>query len=178
VANSSHKKLFFAAIYIIFITLFDVFSYGVIYQQKLQKENYRNPVLQWVFEEKTTGEGLIEVPRYRVIQKTLEIAGILLIFIYCGLPAAIGLVISHYLLTYDFLYYVFLNEIHTVKNFDNTFITYWLVNWYQSGYFILKPFNHVYFYISGIAGIVIALLSGFIPVREKSLFIPSPFRRE
>ncbi|HEY3251801.1 MAG TPA: hypothetical protein VGK25_11845 [Ignavibacteria bacterium] len=169
VTKSVHKKLLFVIIYIIIITLFDAYSFGIIYQQKIQQENYQHPVWSWVFWEsgKESGAEHVEVPRYRLIQKALEISGILVVLFYCGFPAALGLVISHYLLTYDFLFYLFLNELNNLKNFDNTFIPYWLMNWYQVGYFLLKPFNHLNFYLSGAAGLVIAIGSCFVNEKVK-----------
>jgi hypothetical protein len=109
----------------------------------------------------------VTVPRYRVIQKTLEISGILVILFICGLWPAAGLVVSHYLLTYDLLFYIVLNDTGGFRNFEQSTNPYWLQNWYQSGYFILKPFNSLYFYISGFAGLAAAF--AFCFVRGKKL---------
>src|SRR4030095_299105 len=179
--KSVTKKLLFVSIYIIFITLFDVYSYGVVYQQKIQKENYKSAVWEWIFKESVIpvkggnhSTVHIEVPRYRFIQKTLEIGGIILILFFCGLPAAIGLAASHYLLTYDFLYYFFLNQLHTLTSLDNTFTPYWLMNWYQSGYLLLQPFNHINFIVSGALGILAALMGCIVQIpvlKRKKEFI-------
>ena len=93
--RSTGIKLLFVVSYIILI----------IYQQKIKEEGYSNPVWSWVFHE-TTEDGIISVPMYRVIQKTVEIAGIIIIFYYCGLWCTIGLLIAHYLLSFDLLFYI------------------------------------------------------------------------
>ena len=167
IQKSSVKVLFILG-YIILITLFDSYSYGIIYQQKIKKENYSNPVWSWVFQEskplplvKGEAEGVehVTVPHYRIIQKTIEITGALIIFYFCGFWCFIGLLISHYLLAYDLLFYIVLNQINLFHEFQYSFAPYWLQNWYQVGYLVLRPFNPVVFWICGIGGMVIALLS-------------------
>lgn len=172
--RSVYSKLLFVILYIAAITLFDAYSYGIIYQEKIQKGNYHHPVWSWVFRESTPSEQEsgkesqsehITVPRYRAIQKILEIGGILVVLFYCGLWPAIGLVISHYLLTYDLLFYLILNP-GFIKVMESSVNPYWLQNWYQIGFFIFNPFRSLYFYIFGFAGLTIALLSCFLPAKK------------
>jgi hypothetical protein len=160
-------KLIFVLSYIIIITLFDCYSYGIIYQQKIKQEGYSNSVWSWVFQE-STENGIISVPRYRVIQKTIEIAGLVLIFYYCGVWCTIGLLIAHYLLSFDLLFYIFLNQTHLFADFEKYNLTYWLRYPYQAGYYLLQPFNAVRFYIMGLTGIIIALIFCYIPREMKN----------
>jgi len=157
-------RAIFVLSYIILITFFDVYSYGIIYQEKIKQENYSSPVWSWVFKEsgKETGNEHIQVTRYRIIQTSLETLGIIIIFYYCGLWSAIGLLVSHYLLSYDLLFYIILNKTYLFAEFQRYNSTYWLQNWYQAGHFILDPFNPVVFYILGFSGIIIALLFSMI----------------
>jgi hypothetical protein len=159
-------KLIFVLSYIIIITLFDSYSYGTIYQQKIKGEGYSNPALSWVFHE-SSENGIVSVPRYRVIQKSIEIAGLIIIFYYCGLWCTVGLLIAHYLLSFDLLFYIFLNQTQLFGDFEKYNLTYWLQYSYQAGYYLLQPFNAVRFYIMGFFGIIIALGSCFIPNRVK-----------
>lgn len=163
--RSTGIKLLFVVSYIILITLFDSYSYGIIYQQKIKEEGYSNPVWSWVFHE-TTEDGIISVPMYRVIQKTVEIAGIIIIFYYCGLWCTIGLLIAHYLLSFDLLFYIILNKTYLFTEFERLNDTYWLRYPYQAGYFLLQKFNPVVFYVTGFTGIVASLGSCFIGKRE------------
>jgi hypothetical protein len=59
--------------YIILITLFDSYFYGVVYQQKMAEDtHYKNSFTGWMFKEQKSPEtGIIEVPNYRMIQKSL-----------------------------------------------------------------------------------------------------------
>lgn len=161
-------KVLFVLGYIIIITLFDSYSYGIIYQQKIKKENYSNPVWSWVFKESGSERvnEHITVPHYRIIQKTIEITGALIVFYFCGLWCFIGILISHYLLTYDLLFYIVLNQTYFFHEFQYQYTPYWLQNWYQAGYLVLKPFNPVIFCICGIGGIVIAIGTSFIKTRR------------
>jgi hypothetical protein len=154
--------------YMVFITLFDVYSYGIVYQQKIKQENYSGGVWTWVFKEsgKEYDTEHITVPRYRMIQKSIELIGLLIIIYYCGLWSAIGLALSHYLLSYDLLFYLILNQTYLFAEFQKYNSAYWLQNWYQAGYFVLNPFNPLIFYISGFAGIVIALLFPLIRIKK------------
>ena len=113
-------KILFVLGYIIIITLFDSYSYGIIYQQKIKQEGYSNPVWSWVFQEsgqEANGEH-ITVPHYRIIQKTIEITGALIVFYFCGFWCFIGLLISHYLLSYDLLFYIVLNQTYLFHEFQ------------------------------------------------------------
>jgi hypothetical protein len=158
--SSPGAKLAVVTAYIAVITMFDVYFYGIVYQQEIKSGAGTNPLCRWVFVEsgREAGDEHITVPRYRVIQKSLEISGLLLALYFCGWLAASGLILSHYLLTYDLLFYLILNPGFIGELQRSGMEPYWLVNPYQIGYFILKPFNAVNFYISGFAGILIAVI--------------------
>jgi len=168
IVRSPHIKMLIVLGYIIIITLFDVYCYGIIYQEKIKKENYHPPVWSWVFWE----SGAEHVMHYRIIQKTLELGGILLVLYFCGLWPAVGLVLSHYMLSYDMLFYLILNP-SFINELERTVNPYWLQNWYQIGYIILKPFNSLYFYVSGTTGLLIAVLFCYIPLRKDDSIPPS-----
>jgi len=162
---SAKAKLIFVLSYIILITLFDSYSYGIIYQQKIKVEGYTNPVWTWVFHE-TTNNGIISVPKYRIIQKAVEIGGIIIIFYFCGLWCSVGLLIAHYLLSFDLLFYLILNKTYMFAEFERLNNTYWLRYPYQAGYFLLQQFNPVVFYIMGFTGIALSVSSCFIGKRK------------
>ena len=125
---------------------------------------------EWLFlEKKQEGSGSepVSVTRYRVIQKTIEISGFIVILYYCGLWVALGLLISHYMLTYDLLFYIAMGQTYLFAGFEKNVNTYWLQNRYQIGYFIFKPFNSVYFWISGFAGILLAAGSCYVTGKKK-----------
>ena len=162
-------KLLFVLSYIVLITLFDSYCFGIIYQQKIKQEGCSNPVWTWVFKE-SGGElegGIITVPRYRVIQKIIEISGLIVVFYFCGVWCTAGLLIAHYLLSFDLLFYILLNKTYLFAEFEKNNVTYWLRYSYQAGYFLLNPFNAVRFYVMGFAGIAIALTMCFISGSEK-----------
>lgn len=166
---NTRTRLIFVSVYIILITLFDAYGYGIVYQQKIKEENYTNQFWSWVFHEtgRESATEHIQVPRYRIIQKSIEAVGIIIVLYFCGVWTAIGLLLSHYLMTYDLLFYLVLNKTYLFGEFQKYNSTYWLQNWYQSGYFILQPFNSVYFHISGIMGIVIPVAFCFIKLPKK-----------
>ena len=120
-------------------------------------------------ESKSEQEGVnehITVPHYRIIQKSLEILGILIIFYFCSVWSSLGLLFSHYLLTYDLFFYLFLNQTYLFREFQNQYSPYWLQNCYQAGYFLLQPFNPMLFYISGITGIMVAVVLSLIKIER------------
>lgn len=165
---SSKAKLLFVISYIVLITLFDSYSYGIVYQQKIKHEGYNNPVWTWVFKE-SGGElegGIVTVPRYRIIQKIIEISGLIIVFYFCGMWCTIGLLIAHYLLSFDLLFYIVLGQTSSFAFFEKYNLTYWLRYQYQAGYFLLNPFNAARFYVMGFAGIGIALVSCFIKEKK------------
>ena len=164
--RSTSIKLLFVIAYIIIITLFDSCSYGIIYQQKIKEEDYSNPVWSWVFHE-TKEDGIISVPRYRIIQKVIEVGGLVIIFYYCGLWCTIGLLIAHYLLSFDLFFYLILNKTYLFAEFERLNDTYWLRYPYQAGYFLLQRFNPVVFYIMGFTGIASAIGSCFIENKKR-----------
>lgn len=157
-------KLLFVIGYIILITLFDSYCYGIIYQQKIKQEKYDNPVWIWVFKESGAEceGGIVTVTRYRVIQKIIEITGLIIVFYFCGVWCTAGLLIAHYLLSFDLMFYIVLGQTDSFAFFENYNLTYWLRYQYQAGYFLLNPFNAARFYIMGFFGIAIALMMCFV----------------
>jgi len=164
--HSTSFKLVFALSYIILITLFDSYLYGIIYQQKIKEDGYSNPVWSWVFHE-TKEDGIVLVPRYRVIQKVIEVGGLIIIFYYCGLWCAFGLLIAHYLLSFDLLFYLILNKTYLFTEFEKNNVTYWLRYPYQAGYFLLQQFNPIVFYIMGFTGLAAAVGSCFMGKKKR-----------
>jgi len=153
----------------VLITLLDSYSYGIIYQRKIKLEGYSNPVWNWVFEE-SGGEnegGIVTVPRYRVIQKSIEFTGLLLVFYFCGGWCTIGLIIAHYFMSFDLLFYILLKQTYLFAEFEKHNSAYWLRYAYQAGYFILNPFKGLIFYVSGITGIIMSVLFCFLPARYR-----------
>jgi hypothetical protein len=110
--------------------------------------------------------GIISVPRYRIIQKIVEIGGLIVVFYFCGVWCTAGLLIAHYLLSFDLLFYIVLGQTGSFTFFEKYNFTYWLRYGYQAGYFLLNPFNAVRFYIMGLSGITIALMTCFIPGKK------------
>lgn len=157
-------RIIFVLSYILLIALFDSYCYGIVYQQKIKKENYSNPVWTKVFHETGTRANAenTSVPTYRIIQKSVELLGLIIVFYFCGFWSTLGLVISHYLLTYDLLYYLILNQTYYFHNFQLLYSPYWLQNWYQAGYFVLQPFNPAIFYLCGFSGIALAIILCFL----------------
>lgn len=157
-------------LYIIFITLFDCYFYGIVYQQKMAENNqYKNGFYGRLFEEQKSPEtGIITVPNYRIIQKTIEIAGLLVILYFCGILPALGIVLAHYFMSFDLLFYLLLNQTGLFAEFERFNNAYWLQYWYQAGYFLLNPFNTIAFYASGLTGIALAISSCFVKVKNKS----------
>ena len=161
---STKGKLLFVIGYIIIITLFDSYCYGIIYQQKIKQDNNNHPVWTWVFKESGTEYegGIVTVPRYRVIQKIIEITGLIIVFYFCGVWCTAGLLIAHYLLSFDLLFYVVLGQTGSLAFFEKYNLAYWLRYQYQAGYFLLNPFNAVRFYVMGFSGIAVALMMCFV----------------
>jgi hypothetical protein len=157
---STKGRVLLVFFYIVLITLFDSYTYGIIYQQKIKQEGYSNPVWNWVFEESGGGNegGIVTVPRYRVIQKSIEITGLIIVFYFCGIWCEIGLITAHYFMSFDLLFYILLKQTYLFEEFEKYNSTYWLRYPYQAGYFILNPFKGIVFYVSGAAGLAASIL--------------------
>ena len=90
----------------------------------------------------------------------------IIVFYFCGVWCTVGLLIAHYLLSFDLLFYIVLGHTDSFTFFEKYNLTYWLRYQYQVGYFLLNPFNAVRFYVMGFAGIAIALTMCFISGSE------------
>lgn len=169
--SSTKFKLAIVLFYIFIITVFDSYTYGVVYQQKMaNNKNYVNTFTVWLFnEQKTSSPGIFDVPNYRMLQKTLEIGGLLAVLYFCGYLPAIGIALSHYFMSYDLLFYIILKQTHVFRYYEMYNSTYWLQNWYQAGYYLLNPFDRIMFYTSGFAGIALAIIFCFAKVEKQKI---------
>ncbi|RPI13471.1 MAG: hypothetical protein EHM58_18420 [Ignavibacteriae bacterium] len=169
--NTPRQKLAFVLAYILLISLFDSYTYGIVYQQKMaNNQNYINKFTVWLFEEqKSSSSHILDVPNYRMLQKTLEIGGLIAVFYFCGFLPAIGILLSHYFMSYDLLFYIILKQTQIFSVYEMYNNTYWLQNWFQAGYYFLNPFDRVMFYTSGFAGIALAITLCFVKVRKKTI---------
>ena len=155
--------------YILLGTLFDAYAYGIVYQKRIQQQGCTDPVWTWVFSESVSSTGIVTVPRYRVIQKVVEISGWIAVAYYGGLWCAAGVLVAHYFVSFDLLFYVFLGQTHIFVAFEETNATYWLRHPYQAGYFLQDPFQGARFYALGLTGIASALGSCWVPQDCKKL---------
>lgn len=169
--SSTEFKLAFVIFYILFVSLFDSYTYGIVYQQKMaNNHNYVNTFTVWLFNEQNSSTpGIIDVPNYRMLQKTIEIGGLLAVLYFCGSLPAIGIALSHYFMSYDLLFYIILGQTRVFPSYEIYNNTYWLRNWFQAGYFLLNPFDHIMFYTSGFAGLALAITFCFAKVKRKEI---------
>jgi hypothetical protein len=135
-----------------------------------ENKQYKTQFTGWMFEEhKTSQPGVTEVPNYRLIQKSIEIGGLLAVLYLCGIFPAIGIALSHFFMSYDLLFYLFLKQTAVFSEYEKFNNTYWLQNWYQAGYFLLNPFNTVVFYTLGFAGITLAVTLCFAKIKKPEI---------
>lgn len=170
--RSTTYKLAFVLSYIIIVSLFDSYTYGIVYAQKMaNNHNYVNTFTTWLFEEQNPKSGFFDVPNYRMLQKTLEIGGLLVVLYFCGVLPAFGLLLSHYFMSYDLLFFIILKTTYIFAEYEMYNSTYWLQNWYQAGYYLLNPFHRIMFYTSGIAGIALAITFSFARIKRPEIKI-------
>jgi len=97
--------------------------------------------------------------RYRyIIQKPLEIG--LLIFLYFlthNFGLIFSILISHYWLIYDRLFTVFLNREFMIKKIDEDPV--WLKYWFQSGFWLFKPYKYWKYNLSFLIGLIFSFIS-------------------
>lgn len=138
------------------LAILDALLYGYFYEQQKNKLWF----LFWELKYK----GKVIVPIYRVLQGSLDILVMYLIYDYTGLYGLIGFVIAWYLMLKEFLYYVFMWQWQNLLNFETYDIdTYWLKRLYFSGYWLFKKgFKFKLFAGSAIAGLIILIISNLI----------------
>lgn len=152
-------------IYILVIVFLDTFLYGYCYEIKIKKLN-TNPGLYSASVFNTIYE-FLKVPinwlfdktiRYRILQKIFEILG--LFFVYISTDSfipVIGLLIAHYFQTFDFLYYVIMNQLDVVETSYQH-----LLRWYGVGYILWFVNSGIFvpmsFFIFGGLGLIFSLV--------------------
>ena len=155
-------------IYFFAIVLLDSFLYGYCYEIKLRgfelsRGLFKFSIFDWIF-------GLIKTPvawlfddirRYRVFQKLVELSGLIIIFVNFGWMPLIGLLLAHYLQSFDLGYYVVLDQVDLIHtSYDH------LIKWYTFGgvlwYINSHAYNPIQFVVSGILGFILLSILGSI----------------
>ena len=152
-------------IYFLALVLLDSFLWGYCYEQKMLKlntnkgffnlkvfdsiSNLIKPITSFLFS---------KVIIYRIFQKILEISGLVAIYFLTGsFTPIVGLILAHYFMSFDFGYYVVLNQFGLLKESHAH-----LIKWYTLGGLVFKTdsetFNTKLFVIFGLMGILILTL--------------------
>ena len=156
-------------IYYLVLVFLDSFLYGYCFEIRLKgydtnegifKGRFWNriylillPVLKILFDKET---------RYRIFQKALEIGGAVLVcylYDWFWLPMA-GIVLAHYLMSFDLGYYVLMNQFSLLQTSHQH-----LQNWYQVGGFISAieyTFDTWSFVFLGVFGILFLIITGVV----------------
>lgn len=133
-------------LYIVIITLLDVWIYG---------SHEKNPEkFKWLFN---------PVIRYRILQKLWEIAGLGAIYLLFGIYPVMGLLIGHYCLLYDRLYYLFNRQEYLLFDYQERDVNvFWLRKIWNIGFFALRPFQVWKFNLVALIGFTIAIIFSII----------------
>lgn len=153
------------SLYNFLIPYLDSFQYGFIYQFSIKKLNSYNIGIfnhsifyklfnmfekqwKWIFQEKIDSDGHTVVKRYRILQKIIEIiSGILLFYLiifvlgfvwYIGLISLLCIVMTYIFTTYEFEFYIMLNQLDSVKIYK---APHWLLRKYFILYYI-QPYSY------------------------------------
>lgn len=159
----------YSIIYFLVLVLLDSFLWGFCYEQKMLKLNTNKGLFNGkVFDsisnliKPITDFLFSKVIIYRVFQKVLEISGLIgIYFLTNSFLPIIGLLLAHYLMSYDLGYYAVLNQFSLLKTSHTH-----LIKWYTLGGIVFKTdakaFNTKLFIIFGIMGIALILLFGML----------------
>lgn len=142
-------------LYILLITLHDCYFYGVLYEKRQSNFFLVRPL--W---------------HYRIYQKLVEIAGLVFLFyLFESWPQIIGLLLAHYFMTFDRLYYVFMRQEYLIKEYEtHIHAPFWLSYPWQFGFVMWKlnpgakgnNYSAMTFTGSALLGLAVALLLNII----------------
>lgn len=159
----------YSIIYFLVLVLLDSFLWGFCYEQKMLKLNTNKGLFNGkVFDsisniiKPITDFLFSKVIIYRIFQKVLEISGLIgIYFLTNSFLPIVGLLLAHYLMSYDLGYYVVLNQFGLLKTSHTH-----LIKWYTLGGIVFKTdakaFNTKLFVIFGLMGIALILLFGML----------------
>lgn len=154
---------YYSIIYFLLAVLFDSFFFGFCYEIKL-KGLYLNRGIfnSRIFDTIYNGiSGFVEflfskMIIYRIVQKIFEIMGLIIIWQLTGsyIPV-IGLILSHYFMSYDLGYYFLMNQFE-IAEISNKHLNRWYI--FGGWIFLLNGhFDRKQFIISGIIGLLFIL---------------------
>ncbi len=152
-------------LYILVILFLDTFLYGYCYEIKIQRLGtnsglYSAPIFNTIYEflQAPINWLFSNVVNYRVFQKLIEISGLVLVYISTGsVVPVIGLLVAHYFQTFDFLYYVVMDQLNLVQTSYQH-----LLRWYGVGYVLWFINSGVFvpmsFFVFGGLGFIFSLI--------------------
>jgi len=143
-------------ILLISLAVLDAFLYGYFYEQKKNK--------LWILFWELEFKGRVIVPVYRMLQGTLDIVALYLVYTNGGIIPLIGFIVAWYCMLKEYLYYIFMWQWQEMLNYE-TYAedTYWLKRIYFSGLWLFRSgFKFWRFTLSAIAGLIILIISNLI----------------
>lgn len=164
-----------AFIYLILATLLNGFLFGYIYQIKILKYKCNPGVFvipafdwiysvspafwRWFFRPKLVSNFFLlgnQPVKYRLFQFVLFLCACAAAYTHDGWISVAAVALSHYLLTYDFLTYVWLEQLDEAKNlpvapamYDN----------FKIGRLLFKPYSYKKFLFCSLLGLTMVLFS-------------------
>ena len=149
-------------ILLISLAIIDALLYGYYYEQKKNKLWF----LFWELHYK--GRNIL--PVYRILQGSLDIIALHLVYTNSGLIPLIGFMAAWYLMLKEFSYYILLWQWQVMLDYENNNEdVYWLKRIYFSGYWLFKfPRDSLHKYtfrkfaISAVTGLILIIVSNLI----------------
>lgn len=170
------ENLIYNLLYYFLLVLNDSLFYGVFKEHFIQGSNYGRGIFHskfwdwlylkfhkqifWLMNELPQPQKIFIIKidcNYRwLLQKPLEIGLAILIFYLSGFNwyLLLGVIISHYFLSYDFTYCIVLNQTYLLHQ-PNQWKPLWLMYPFQIGYWLFKNYNFKKYMWSAIIGFIL-----------------------
>ena len=158
------------------IVFLDGLMYGMMFERKICGQEYGSGIygwwgvswmvdrlygIFWRFWNWLFAVKWVEPVRYRILQKVIEVGGLFLVFWYGGIWQVVGILWAFYWLLNDYGYYVLTGQLWIAKGYKQAV---WLTAMYQSGYWILNPYDYRRFRLSAAIGLIGLVISTFIKI--------------
>jgi hypothetical protein len=152
------------------MVLMESFQYGYIFQSKILGLDfgdgiYGGKLSRYLYERfRVNWEYLFKAKKgipykYRIIQCITRGLGVIIVGYMCGILSAVGLLLSYYFLSVDFMFYTVMGQLWVARQYEQVR---WLSDYVQSGRWMFQPYVFWKFVGSAIIGICLLIISNII----------------
>ena len=158
------------------LVVLDALMYGYIYEHMILNRDYGLGIFRWSgwrfvwWVKWDWWEWLFEgsfgkVPRYRILQKVIEISGLAAVWYFGSWVQVIGILWAFYFMANELGYYVLLGQMWLPReNYIGKEVP-WMRNWFQSGCWLFqKEYSYLKFLVSAFIGVIGIIVSEIISI--------------